>query len=514
MHPTSLRWKVILPLAVIKLLLPFIGIHAAYELQRDEYLYFQQGQHPSWGFLENPPLLSWMATISSWMGGSEWSIKIWPALLGVATLLMACLLCARFGGKAWAQAVTALVFLVAAFGRIHILFQPNSIDVFAWTGCILALVLFQQTQKSAYWWLFVAFAVTGFYGKYTMLFLLAALAIGWLLTPQRRIFTSRHFYLALAAALLLVAPNIFWQYQHNWPLVHHMQELQETQLRFLSPLTFLVEQVLFLLPFLPVWVAALAWCLVNPSWRWLGITYLALLTLLLLGGAKGYYALGIYPPLIAAGAAFWQRRSVNRKWLQPALMAFIILLALPLLPILYPFSPPQQMASLFRKMQFRQTGLLRWEDQEDHPLPQDYADMIGWKELSDKAERVFLSLPDSVRRQTVVFCRHYGQAGALKFYGRDPLFRERTFTDNGSFLLWIPRDLSFRHLLFVGRNMPGADDEVFNHFASRQVLDSVTNPLSRQLGDKVILFKDADGSAAALAREGLAEERRRFSRKE
>jgi hypothetical protein len=43
-------------------------------------------------------------------------------------------------------------------------------------------------------------------------------------------------------------------------------------------------------------------------------------------------------------------------------------------------------------------------------------------------------------------------------------------------------------------------------------MDSVTNPLSRQFGDKIVLFRDADDSAALLARQGLNEMQNRFRR--
>ena len=36
--------------------------------------------------------------------------------------------------------------------------------------------------------------------------------------------------------------------------------------------------------------------------------------------------------------------------------------------------------------------------------------------------------------------------------------------------------------------MPEKNDEVFNHFEKITVIDSVTNTLSRQYGDKIIFF--------------------------
>ncbi len=60
----------IITMAAIKFVLPFLLQNPAYELHRDEYLYYQQGQHLSFGFLENPPLIGLMAWISSLLGGS------------------------------------------------------------------------------------------------------------------------------------------------------------------------------------------------------------------------------------------------------------------------------------------------------------------------------------------------------------------------------------------------------------------------------------------------------------
>ena len=87
------------------------------------------------------------------------------------------------------------------------------------------------------------------------------------------------------------------------------------------------------------------------------------------------------------------------------------------------------------------------------------------------------------------------------------------FCDNGTFLLWIKQDISFKNLILIGRNMPEKDDEVFNHFEKITVIDSVTNPLSRQYGDKVIFFENADSIAVQLAQQGLTEMKKQFQRK-
>jgi hypothetical protein len=60
--------------------------------------------------------------------------------------------------------------------------------------------------------------------------------------------------------------------------------------------------------------------------------------------------------------------------------------------------------------------------------------------------------------------------------------------------------------------MPEKDDVVFQHFKKASTIDSVTNILSRQLGDKIILFEQADSLVSPLANKGLIEMKKNFSR--
>src|SRR5215204_1264169 len=146
-RPAAPNKVVIGLLAFLKFLIPFLLIHPAFELQRDEYLYYQQGQHFDLGYLENPPLLSYLGMISSWFGDKEWLVRFWPAFIGVLTVILTCLITARLGGKAFAQFLAGFGVITGAFLRIHILFQPNILDIFFWTSSLYFLVKFIQTSK-------------------------------------------------------------------------------------------------------------------------------------------------------------------------------------------------------------------------------------------------------------------------------------------------------------------------------------------------------------------------------
>ena len=153
-----------------------------------------------------------------------------------------------------------------------------------------------------------------------------------------------------------------------------------------------------------------------------------------------------------------------------------------------------------------------WEDGKNHPLPQDFADMLGWKELTQKTERFYHSLPDSVQKNTIVFGRHYGHAGAIKFYTKNKQLAANTYTDVGSFLLWIPCEMQLQNILFLSRRMTDEDDEVFHHFKKVTLIDSVTQPYSRQWGDKLIYFQDIDSAGLRLAVEGLNQAKAQFKK--
>lgn len=504
------RWLLILILMLIKILLPYLLQDPTFELQRDEFLYYQQGQHLAWGYMENPPLIAWLARLSAALGGTEFWIKWWTVFFGALTVMLTCLIAAAMGGRWWAQLLAGMGIIAGAYLRVHFLFQPNFLDFFCCTLALYFLIRLVQTGKDNYCYALVAALVLGWYSKYSVLFIAVAIVAGILCTPQRKRLLQIKTVVALLVALLLVAPNVWWQYSHNWPLLHHMQELQDTQLKFMKPGDFLKDQLLMNLSIAVLWLAGLVYIIVHKAYRYLALVYVLVLLLLILGRGKSYYALGVYPMLVAAGAVAWQQLSGKRQWLMGLVAVVVVFFVWVVLPMSLPIWPPQKLAAFYKEKNMEAYGLLKWEDQQNHALPQDFADMLGWKEMAAKTYRVYNQLPDTIKAQTVIYARHYGQAGSLQLYNTDTAFVKRVISDNGSFLLWIPPSLRFKHLLFVGHRMPGADDEVFQHFETVAVMDSITNTLSRQYGDRIIFFKNIDAAGLQLATDGLKQMKKEF----
>ena len=122
----------------------------------------------------------------------------------------------------------------------------------------------------------------------------------------------------------------------------------------------------------------------------------------------------------------------------------------------------------------------RWEDGKIHNIPQDYADMTGWKELGSIVTKQYNSLPDSVRKKCWIYADNYGQAGAINFYGKKYGLPEPVcFNDN--FLLWAPDSVKNGPLIYVNHEVGDIDFL----FKSYEKVGEVDNKYFRENGLKV-----------------------------
>ncbi|GAA4035642.1 glycosyltransferase family 39 protein [Hymenobacter glaciei] len=479
-----------LAFALLKFISGYFLISPQYELQRDEYLYLNHGRHLAWGYLEVPPLSAAQGWLSLALGGNEGWVHFWPFLWGAATIYLVMRLAQRLGGGWFATALAGTCYLGTAFARLNLLFQPNSFEVFGFVFCLYWLVRYVQTERPRYLYLLGLGLGLGLLNKYTTLFFIAALGGALLLTPMRRLLLSRHFWGAAGLALLVWAPNLAWQISHGIPFRHHMQLLHDTQLVHVDPTEFWKLQLLMCFGALWVWVPGLVALLLSARLRpyramgWVAVLGVGLQAVL---HGKAYYALGYYPVLFSFGAWWWEGRLAGlgcprvAAGLRPALVLLPLALLAPLLQFIYPLRPPAIMAAL--RPQYEALGLYTWEDGQNHALPQDYADMRGWRELADKTWAAYQSLPDSVRAHTLIKCANYGQASAINYYNRHrALPPAQSF--NGSFLYWFVPRTNWQAILIIDDEL---HPELAAHFASYHEAGAVADAYARERGTRIIL---------------------------
>ena len=482
-------------LVLLKIILPYLLQDPVYEPHRDEFLYLAEGRHMAWGYMEVPPLLSVFAWLTDLLGGAMFWIKFWPSLAGAATYFLVGRLILRKGGRSFALFLAWTPFLFGAFLRMHFLFQANFLDIFFWTALAYAFIRYKDTGLNRYLYIAGVCMGLGMLGKYSVALYIVSLLLGLLLTPDRRIFANKHLYFACAVGGLIFLPNAVWQYRHGFPIVYHMGELEKNQLQYVSPGGFLIAQLLMFLPCVVIWVTGLVALAVDRTYRFIAWSWVLVIALLLVAHGKAYYSVGVYPILFSFGALRTEARMQGRKYfLRFILSAGILVLGFFMIRILMPFEPPPQLADLYARSGMARFGALRWEDGRDHPLPQDFADMLSWKEMTAKFARGYDLLDSSGKTHTLLFCDNYGEAGAVNYYG--PRYHlPPAYSNNASFLYWLPANyFTFDNILLLTDDEHEMEHSFIHDFRQVILVDSITNPYARERGSLIILLKGADSA--------------------
>jgi hypothetical protein len=371
------------------------------------------------------------------------------------------------------------------------LYQPNSFDVLSWTVLYFILLKYIKTEDAK--WLFIgatAFAI-GFLNKYNIVFLLIGLVPSLLITEHRKIFLKTTFYFAILLSLILILPNLIWQYNNNFPVLHHLKELAETQLVNVNRVEFLKNQLLFFLgSFIEIFSSFYAFLFYKPFQKYRLFFFSIIFTLIafLYFRAKDYYAIGIYPIYIAFGSVFLADvlKVGWKKFLQPIAIVITLLLFIPIYNVAFPNRSPEYIIQ--HSDNYKKLGMLRWEDGKDHSLPQDFADMLGWKELAQKVDRIYLSLPN--KNNTLILCDNYGEAGAINFYTNQKL---RAVSFNADYIDWFDLTKKYENLILVkeAEEVNLALHEISPFFLNSNLADSITNQYAREFGTGIIVFTGA-----------------------
>ncbi|WP_257666731.1 glycosyltransferase family 39 protein [Parapedobacter tibetensis] len=460
-------------------------------MQRDEYLHLDQANHLAWGYLSVPPVTSWISFVIKLLGNTVFWVKFFPALFGALTIAVVWKIIEELDGNLFAQILGATCILFSVLLRLNTLYQPNSLDVLCWTTFYLIVIKYLKTEKPK--WLFIGalvFAI-GFLNKYNIVFLLIGLFPAILITQQRKIFAKKPLYMAILFGSLLVLPNLVWQYQNNFPIIHHLKELSETQLVNVDRWGFLKTQLLFFTGSLTAIVSGLFALLRYGRFKKYQLFFWAFfLTMIVFVyfKAKDYYAIGLYPVYIAFGAVYLANILESRwsVYLKPIFILIPISFFIPMYNVAFPNKHPEYI--LRNQEKYKALGLLRWEDGKDHPLPQDFADMLGWKELAYKVDKVYSEIP--APEKTLVLCDNYGQAGAINHYTKKGI---RAVSFNGDYINWFNLDQQYTNLIRV-KNYSEKENELGEtspYFHSALAVDSITNQFAREYGTTIFSFVGA-----------------------
>jgi len=485
----------ILSFVAIKVGLNLLAM-AHFGFQRDELLYLVLGDHLDWGYKEVPPFIALLAKISTtFLGKSLFATRVFSTIFSGLIVWFTGQLVVEFGGGKFAIALACLaVILSPAFAASGYLFEPVVFDQLWWLMIAWSLVRYIKTSSVKYLYYIGLITGIGMLTKYTIIFFDAALITGLLCSKHRRILWNRHILGSVFIALLIFLPNMIWEFAHHLPFLTQMKELRSLQLVYTTPSNFIVQQLLVNGISVMLCLAGLAFLLFSQKlhqYRFLGFAYLFIFLFLMVMSGKNYYILGAYPMLFAAGGLCLETWT-QKKWYMMRALSFAALTVPNLLifPLVLPVFSLNRTIDIFsfayKKLPFFAFEA-KWDDQKIHPISQNYGDMFGWDELTEKVAGVFNSLPSEQREHTQIYADNYGEASSLHWYGKQYHLPEVVCL-NSSFSLWAPSSLNAEYIIYVDEK--GGDNvrKLIPSIESYHKVDEIENPLAIEKGTAIFFI--------------------------
>ncbi|PVH23959.1 glycosyltransferase family 39 protein [Sphingobacterium corticibacter] len=494
---------------LLKFIIQYTLIGSEYELQRDEFLHLDQANHLAWGYTSVPPVTSWISYLVQLLGNSVFWIKFFPTLFGALTILVVGRTIEALKGNLLALLLGAGCITFSVLFRLNILYQPNSLDVLCWTASYFFFIKYLQHHQGK--WLYalaVTFAI-GFLNKYNIAFLLLGILPAIIASRDWKIFTDRRLYYSAAIAFVLILPNLIWQYTHEFPVFQHMKELAETHLVHVNRWNFMRSQFLFFpatFPIILVGLYALMRYVPFRKYRSLFCSFIFTLIIFLFFRAKDYYAIGLYPIYFAFGSVYISSLLSSRvgRLIQISLIVLAAVCFLPIYDVAFPNKSPEYIVHNPEK--YSRFGLLTWEDGKEHSLPQDFADMLGWKELASKVDSIYSIIPNA--SNSLILCDNYGQAGAINYYSELGI---RAVSFNADYLYWFDFSTPYYNYIRVKSGWEAKEEleKTAPYFEQSIEVGSVTNVHSREFGTTILCFIDAKIDLNQQIKKEVEEHKRR-----
>jgi 4-amino-4-deoxy-L-arabinose transferase-like glycosyltransferase len=308
-------------------------------LAPDEAYYWLWSQHLQAGYYDHPPMVALWIRIGTLLAGSKpLAIRLLGPLSAAAGSLCLWRAAEDLAPNRHAGLIAAGLFnatLIAGTGSI--IMTPDTPLLFFWSATIAALGRWIATRDGRWWLLAGAAAGGAMLSKYTAILLVIAIG-GWLLTTHngRRALTKPWPWAGLFLALLIFAPNIFWNATHGW--VSYLKQGGRVKqfdparsLQFLAELIF--GQIGLITPLIFGLMVAGVWRLFRPPnaaaklLLWLTLLPAAVfLEHVISGRVQANWPAIILPAGCIAASCLPE--PVLDRWLRPALaLGFIMTLA-------------------------------------------------------------------------------------------------------------------------------------------------------------------------------------------
>jgi 4-amino-4-deoxy-L-arabinose transferase-like glycosyltransferase len=429
-------------------LVAHVAVAGRYGFFRDELYFIVCGQHPAFGYADQPPLVPLLAAGTYALGHQLWMVRLIPALAAAGTVLAAVAFARLFGARDFAAHLTGVTVATAPlFLGLGGTFNTTVFEPVAWTllGLLFARALLRDDARSLVWAGLVAGLALE--AKYFIVVWIAALGIAFALSSFRSLLGRREVLAGAAITIVIAAPSILWQAAHGWPFAQLVANAGQKNAPSTVP-GFALSVLLGLNPLAaPVWLAGFVAPFVLRDLskaRAFSVAFGITVVLTYLGGGKDYYVAAAFPLMFALGSVAIERWAGVRVGVVYA--CAIGGLAAVLVPAALPVLPPADVHPYFEAIHVvpkaRERGALGL-------LPQIFADQFGWPELAAVVAKVYDGLPPGDRAKAYVLAGNYGEAAAIDVFdagrGLPP-----TLSGHNQYYFWGPHGYDGSVLIDVG----------------------------------------------------------------
>ncbi|WP_165930071.1 ArnT family glycosyltransferase [Flavobacterium sandaracinum] len=403
--------------------------------QGDELLHIETGNYPSLGYMEFPPVIGWLAFIQNqFHSQSVFVHHIFSHIASLLILILIALTTVKLGGKAKAVFIVLLCILTApAFGRGHQLFQPVVFTHLFWLFSFYQLVRYVTTLDKKYLLYLTIGVGFGFLTKYDIFFFIIGLT-GLLFSKRTRTsILQKDIWKYILLLLVLIAPNVLWQYNQGFPVFDMFSRLYETQLDKLTIVGVLESIVISLNPLtLFFWAGGLIYMFRTKNnfiYRPIVLTIVISIALLAINKSKAYYFYPAMITLLIFGSIWFEQKILSkRQWVLFPATGLLILSGI----VLIPFGLAVLPLDTFIKFAEIEKKGNRYEIEYT-----EYYSKSKWEKTMEGLQNVYDSLTINERKDCLIWGKHYSQAGGVNLF-RGNYKIPKAFSYHGSFYLWSP----------------------------------------------------------------------------
>lgn len=183
-----------------------------------EAYYWNYAQHPALGYLDHPPMVSWLiAGGTAVFGDTELGVRLGAVFCSLAAAGFVYGLARRLFDVSAALCAGMLAGTLPYFFGTGFLATPEAPLVACWAGALFFLERALLGGRRLAWWGVGLCIGLGMLSKYTIALLgLATLVFVLLDRPSRRWLVRPEPYAAALLALLVFSPVVLWNAAHDW----------------------------------------------------------------------------------------------------------------------------------------------------------------------------------------------------------------------------------------------------------------------------------------------------------